>query len=102
LADLVVLGYARFPVERDTAAEEVPPANGALVGKGIIDQLVQATVGIIRCSRESWYHGGLEILKPPVECCHNDLSHRGWGMVIREVVKECDLGFFLGFNPMVT
>jgi hypothetical protein len=40
-------------------------------------------------------------LKPPVECCHNNLSHRGWGMVIREVVKECDLGFFLGFSLMV-
>jgi hypothetical protein len=53
LADLVVLGYARFPVEQNTAAEEVPPANGTLVGKGIVDQLVQAMVGIVRYSRES-------------------------------------------------
>ena len=72
------------------------PSNKVLVGKGIIDGLVEYAIWITFIRWKLWDTVGWQIIEPLFKGRHDTISHWGGGMVVREMLFEVQECFSMG------
>ena len=68
------------------------PSNNVLVGKGIIDGLVEYAIQIRIIHWKSYDMVRQQIFEPSFKGRHDTISHWGGGMVAREMLFEVQPG----------